>query len=153
MWFIPYERLTIKTAMRSEDAVLCLSDVVEPKRIVRLGWSEHKPYQGSIDGFRFSISSIRDYRASFLPIISGEIQPDIGGCSINLTISPHGLIIMFMVFWLVGAGFLILSTIFGFIFSLIQVGIRQAFPWGGLMIAAGMFIFGYSWLFASHLTV
>ena len=117
MWLIPFEKLTIRTAMRSEDAILRLSWVVEAVQIFRWNWSKHKPYQGSIEGLHFSISRIMNYRATVFPIVIGEIQPEPGGCSINLTLSPHALTIIFILLCGSAFGFMFYSIISEFISS------------------------------------
>ncbi len=142
MMLIPYERLTIKTTLRAGDALQRLEDSVEPRRYFRWWGSGHKPYEGKVEGDRFTIARIIHYRNSFLPIIKGEIQSELGGCSIHITMYPHILVIAFMVLWLGGVGFAFLSFL-GYFISSVQTSGQQPFSPAGLLLPAGMLAFGY----------
>ncbi len=75
MLVLPYERLTIETALPIEEAQRRLADAIEPKRAIRWAWSASaKPFQGTIAGDRFEMSRVIRYRNSFLPQISGQIS-------------------------------------------------------------------------------
>ena len=144
MKFLPYERLKIKTRLSADEARKRLNDAIEPKRFRRWSEANHKPYQGNVEGSYFEISRIIHYRNSFLPIIKGEIQPEMSGSSIHITMRPHGFVIAFMIFWLGGVGFFFFAMLVSFISSTTQSNIGDA---SSLLIPGGMFAFGYALLF------
>jgi hypothetical protein len=135
MLILPYERLTIETTLSIEEARRRLADAIEPKRLMRWGWSTSaKPFEGAITGDRFEMSRIIRYRNSFLPQISGQIRQGYQGAAIDLTLQMHPLVLIFMAVWLAavgGAALLFLSTALG-------SGSFQAFG----LIPIGMFVFG-----------
>ncbi len=104
---------------------------------------QHKPYQGEVSPNRFKISRVIYYRNSFLPIIKGELKADLGGTRLDIKMSLHPFVIVFMAIWFGGVGLGAMATIFGALSTLIQEGITSLpslFPLG---IPWGMFIFGY----------
>ena len=113
MIFIPYERLTIKTYLRPNDALEKLKHIIGKRKY----WSYRrengrKPYSGSIDGLNFTVSRNIYYKNSFLPIIKGKVESDMGGCVIKLTMAPHILVIVFMLIWMIMVGFISLPLLF-----------------------------------------
>lgn len=143
MKFLPYEHLKIKTRLSADEARKRLADTIEPKRFRRWFEANHKPYQGNMEGCDFEISPIIHYRNSFLPIIKGEIQSEMSGSSVHITMRPHGFVIAFMILWLGGVGFFFLIMLASFISSMTQNNIRDA---SVLLIPGGMFAFGYALL-------
>ncbi len=140
---IPHEKLTINTSLHTTEALQKLQAVIEPKRTIRWGYSKHKPYEGVIEGLHFTVSRILGYRNSFLPIIQGEIKPELNGCSIHISMSLHSWVKVFMVVWL-GFVFLAcllsLSLFFGFA---TQYGGQTPNPPVLILIPFGMFVLGY----------
>jgi hypothetical protein len=134
MPILPYERLTIETTLPIEEAQRRLADAIEPKRMMRWGWSTPtKPFQGAIAGERFEMSRVIRYRNSFLPQITGQIRQGYQGAAIDLTLQLHPLVLIFMVVWLAaigGAALLLLSSVLG-------SGSLQLYS----LIPAGMFVF------------
>jgi hypothetical protein len=88
MKFLPYERLKINTTLSSAEVLKRLDIAVEPKRYFGLFRSGTKPYQGSVEGSHFEISRIIGYGNSFLPVIKGDVQSEISGCSVYITMRP-----------------------------------------------------------------
>jgi hypothetical protein len=82
--------------------------------------TNHLPYLGTLDGYKFEIRRIIHYRNSFLPIIKGEIRPDAGGSSIEITMHPHLVAIVLLIGLLAGAGLIFSIIIFGVIYSALQ---------------------------------
>ena len=111
MIFLPYEKLTIKTKLRPEEVLQNLNNVVEPRKHFR-GWKKtsEKSYEGNVEGLSFNLFRIIYYRNSFLPVIKGKIESDIGGSSIQISMHPHILVILFMVIWMAGAGWMFFSS-------------------------------------------
>ena len=141
MKFLPYERLKINSALSSEEILKRLDNVIEPKRYFRLFGSGTKPYQGSVEGSHFEISRSIGYRNSFLPMIKGDVQSEMSGCSVYITMQPHILVIAFMIFWLGGVGVIFL----GFLYSLVSPLTEPHTTDPSLaLIPGGMFVFGYA---------
>lgn len=140
MKFFPFERLKITTKLSTDEAIRRVVNVTEPQRYFRWFATDHKPYEGKVEGYQFQISRVINYRNSFLPMIHGEILPEMRGSSIRITMRPHGLVIAFMIFWLGGVGFFFLMMLSTFVSAAMQ-GTRGN-P-SALLIPAGMFAFGY----------
>jgi hypothetical protein len=141
MKFLPYERLKINTALSSEEVLKRLANVIEPKRYFRLFGSSTKSYQGNVDDSHFEISRITGYRNSFLPIIKGDVQSEISGCSVYITMHPHILVTAFMIFWLGGVGLFFLGFLYSLVSPLTQPHTTDP---SLLFIPAGMLVFGYA---------
>jgi hypothetical protein len=86
---IPYERLTIHTQLSTGEVSQKLEDVVAPD-YYQGEPTQKRPYRGEIDGWQFKIR-----RNSFwskgrrLPRIEGDIQPEVKGCLIGMTVHPR----------------------------------------------------------------
>jgi hypothetical protein len=100
MKFLPYERLKINTALNREEVLKRLNNAIDPKRHFRLFGLGIKPYQGSVEGSHFKISQIA-LRSLLLPRIKGDVQSQLNGCSVYMSIQPHILVTAFLIFWLV----------------------------------------------------
>ena len=135
MSILPYEKLIINTNLTSEEIIEKLNEYIEPYQPFRNKFKPpNKPYNGKIDGNNFTIARNINYRNSFLPIVKGKIISDYQGSIINITLSLHPVIIVFIGFWLYMTG----GMGFFFLISMITSG---EFMLGGL-IPLGMFIFG-----------
>src|SRR5919109_98213 len=121
MKFLPYERLQIHTALSSEEVLKRLENAIEPKRYFRLFGASTKPYQGKVEGSHFEMSRIIGYRNSFLPMIKGDVQSETSGCSVYLTMHPHIVVTVFMIFWLGAVGFFFFSFLFSHVSQLTQL--------------------------------
>ncbi len=135
---LPFENLKITTDLSFSKVLQRLDEVVDSPRIFRMmppfGPPPPKPYEGTIYGKTFKISRIIRGRNSFLPLIEGEIYPQPFGCYININMSLHKIVLVFMIFWLWTTG---------------SIGIFALFAWlvepsiGPIFIPLlGMFIFG-----------
>lgn len=113
--------------------------MIEPKRFFRDLSSAHKPYEGTIKGNCFAVSRIIDYRNSFKPLIHGEIQAEIDGCSLHITMSPHPSVLIFMMVWFSG----VLFGLVGFIVTLFAPRMHTQNPPVLILIPLGMLVFGY----------
>lgn len=138
MLLAPFERLTIETSLPPEEIRQKVADVIEPRRMFRFFSGEHKPYQGQLNDYRFEVSRIIRYRNSFLPVIKGEIRPDLGGSVIDITMHPHILVIIFIIIWV---GLTVSAFFWTFLIALVAVVQSNStegvvgilFPIGGLM--------------------
>jgi hypothetical protein len=142
MKFLPYEHLKIITALSSEEVFKRLDNAIEPYRLFRLFESGTKPYQGSIEGSHFEVSRIIGYANGFLPVITGDVQSEISGCSISITMRPSLPITVFMIIWLGGVALGFLGILYYTLISPLT-GPHTTDP-SPLLIPAGMFAFGYA---------
>jgi hypothetical protein len=135
MSFVPYERLTIETGLTTREAFAALSEHVEPKRFWRNPFSrEHKRYQGVVSAEGFEMSRIIHHRNSFLPLIKGRLHPSTRGTLVEIKMSLHPVVAVFMVLWL---GFVAIGSLAG-------VTTWLAAPRDVVRLAPlGMFAFGY----------
>lgn len=136
MKFLPYEHLKISTALSREVVLKELDSVVEPKRYFRLFGSGSKPYQGSIKGSHFEISRIIGYGNSFLLMIKGDVESELSGCSIHITMRPRIFATAFMMFWLGGVGLFFLV----FLIAMISGATNSS----ALSVPATMCVLGYA---------
>ncbi len=143
MKFFPYERLMIKSPLSKLEAIHRLDNVMEPRRYFRFFGAREKPYQDKREDSHFEISRIIGYRNSFLPMIKGDVESEINGCSIFISMQPHILVIIFMLFWLGIVGFFFLGALASFLSSLGQTSAADS---SSLPVLGGMFVFGYALL-------
>lgn len=108
MKYLPFENITYKTRLDSEEILKRLTDITEPKRPLKksvfFGSSNHKAYEGSIDVESFNIIRIIGYRNSFLPRIKGNIEKGYSGTKINVKMKLSPFVIAFMFIWFGGVG-------------------------------------------------
>lgn len=102
MNFLPYDRVTYKTYLRPEEVQQRLENSIEPTKIRWFSFRKeaHKPYQGTLTWPTFNIHRVIFYRNSFLPMIRGEVQEEMGQTVVTVTMHPHVLVLGFMVIWL-----------------------------------------------------
>jgi len=143
MKLIPYERLKIKTSLRAEEALQRLSEKVEPKRFFRMWRPDEKPYQGEITGSTFKVTRIIRYRNSFLPIIKGEVQPEMGRSSVAITMQPHILVLIFMALWMVILAISFFFSLIDYISTIDRAGSSlQTLP-ETILASGGILLFSY----------
>lgn len=139
MKYLPFENITYQTKLDSEEILSRINEIIEPKKTLRMtgifGSSDHKPYEGSINGSSFNINRIIGYRNSFLPRIKGNIEKDFGKTKVNVKMRLHPFVLVFMIVWCggVGLGFL------AFLTATIGKGTFEP----AILIPLGMLLFGY----------
>jgi hypothetical protein len=140
MKYLPFENITYKTKLDSEEILKRMGNMIEPKKDFRIsgifGNSNHKPYEGSINGNSFNITRIIGYRNSFLPKIKGTIEKDFNETKVNVKMRLHPFVIAFMFIWFGGVGI-------GCLAVLIFISNSQDFE-PMTLIPFGMLIFGYA---------
>ncbi len=132
-YLIPFTSFTIHASLSSIDALAALQAIVEPKKF-RLFDRGEKPFEGTAESGRFTIRRLIRYRNSFLPVVSGVIQPAPGGSTIRITMRPMIFVMIFCVFWLSGV-----LSIGGVLLSQLSWSNIQANPMG--LIPVGMVVF------------
>lgn len=110
-YLIPFDLFSIQASMSSSDAVQALRAVVEPKKF-RLFDRGEKPFEGVVESGRFTIRRLIRYNNSFLPVVSGVIEPAPGGCTIRITMRLTTFAMVFCTIWLSGvvAGLIAITT-------------------------------------------
>ncbi|WP_312287182.1 hypothetical protein [Chryseobacterium gleum] len=98
MKYLPFERITYRTNLSEQEVFTRLSGFVEPKKF-GLGRNYTKDYEGSANNNGFEISRVIQYRNSFLPQINGKIQNENNGTQIQVTMSLHAFVLVFLLFW------------------------------------------------------
>ena len=120
MWFLPYEKLAIKTQLNNKELIRKIADVTDTTGDYHFFsfLTSHKPYRGKIKIDGFEISRWINYRNSFLPTIKGEITPELSGTSIKIIMHPHFIVIIFIFLFVSGSIAPILRQIFNAILVL-----------------------------------
>jgi len=131
----PLEKFTIHTSLAPDLVCEKLLQVVEPRKTFR--WHRRdsdKPYEGEIGEHSFEIIRIINYRNSFLPVLKGRISPEGMGSKIEVEMSLHPFVFVFMLVWLGMVGQIAVL----FLITSIASGQFEA----AALIPVGMFMFG-----------
>lgn len=102
---LPFEKHYLRTRLSKEQVIERLQESIEPEKSFGFGsfnFSYTKPYVGKIYGDTFEIKRAINYRNSFLPLIKGVVNSEIGRTKINITLKPHDFVIAFMTIWFGG---------------------------------------------------
>ena len=134
MNLLPYEHLKISTRLSTNEVCEKLSGVVELGRNAVWFKLNHKPYQGKLADTHFEVVRVPHYRGPRGPIIKGDIQPEMSGSSIYITIHPIGIFAAIPVLMLGLVGYLLLSAIGSLISSAIQGNMKDPSILIGLVI-------------------
>jgi hypothetical protein len=103
MWLFPYRRFSIETSFTPAEVVERLRGAVEPERWLR--WSRPQaPFEGIVGTNWFEVTRIIHYRNSFLPTISGSIDPTPRGSRLSGDMRINPWVLAFMIFWIVVVG-------------------------------------------------
>lgn len=140
MKFLPFENITYKSQLDSEEILRRIDGIIEPERTFRLtgvfGSQEPNRYEGSITENSFSIMRIISYKNSFLPRIKGVVEEGLDGRIVRVKMRLHNFVFAFMLFWLGVVGI----TCLGVLVSML--GNQDLAP--QTLIPFFMFIFGYA---------
>ena len=101
---MPYRRVEIRTTLPFVEVQRRLASLVGPRRsfteYFRRRTPPDHPFEGHVVGGGFQFSRNISYRNSFLPQIQARIELDPQGTVVQLRMSLHPLVIVFMVFWI-----------------------------------------------------
>lgn len=115
MKYLPFENISYKSKLDSGEVLERINQITEPKKAFRLiGFfvsSNQKPYEGWVDGRSFKLNRIIAYGNSFLPIISGSIEKDFNGSTINIKMRLNTFVLVFIFIWFGGVGIACLAAI------------------------------------------
>lgn len=98
-----------------------------------LGWRRDgapPPFVGKVEGSDFRCYRNIYYRNSFLPRVTGHVDPSPGGTTIDVRMSLHPSVAVAMLFWLGATG---LGAV---------VALRQPVEGTPVLVPIGMFVFG-----------
>lgn len=86
MKLFPYDRLKITSELSREVILERLQKNVEPSKLIRIEFLNHKLFQGTVDDAGFKFSQISQSRTIGQPIIKGHIENDVNGRSVMVTL-------------------------------------------------------------------
>ena len=141
--YLPFENYVLRTSLSSKEVYYRLSNNIEPKKAFRLAAFNRtsvKPYEGIITNSFFKISSIVNYRNSFLPVIEGKISTFAGQTHIHIRMKVTPFVLIFISIWLGLVGLTCLLLVLVGIIHFIQNRITAFSP--TVLIPFGMLIFG-----------
>lgn len=143
---LPLEKLILSTRLSKAQVIEKLNENVEPEKSLGFGssnFSYKKAYIGKIDGDRFEIKRAINYRNSFLPLIKGTVNSEIGRTKIEISMKPNDFVIAFMGIWFGGVSIACIASI--------HVIMTQEFnPF--LLIPFAMLLFGIALILAAFKT-
>ncbi|MBZ5857738.1 hypothetical protein [Flavihumibacter profundi] len=140
----PFESYTLESKLSVEEIKRRISENLDPKKTPQFSFVRNestKPYRGNISNDSFEIIRIINYRNSFLPTISGNINGFLGKTQIRIKMRPSIVIIVFMSLWLGLVGLICLFILIGGLLQAKQIT-QNGFSFG-LLIPFIMFLFGW----------
>lgn len=103
MKYLPFENITFHSKLPENEIIELLKQHVEPEKFFRFrGFyspKPKKPYEGYVHGRTFNIRRIIRYRNSFLPRITGMIEPVANGTKVHVKMQLHALVVVFVLVW------------------------------------------------------
>lgn len=135
MILIPFEKYSLQTDLSRSQALIRLKKYLEPKQLIRiraLKTKVNKPYEGIIDGYKFTIVRIIGYGNSFVPTIIAEIKEEPRGSRIDIKMRPKKivtalfvlLILFFTILTVIEPNPIIYIVILFFMYSLAMILFR-----------------------------
>jgi hypothetical protein len=146
---VPFEKLVYHSTLTKEELLAHLQNEIEAEKSFGFDANNHsysKPYIGKIDTNTFEIKRAINYKNSFLPKITGEIQNDFNGSKINVKMNLEGFVKIFMVIWLGGVLIGCLATSYSIIFNdglNSEGGLFMFIPFLMLIVGIAMVSFGF----------
>jgi len=101
MWILPYERFIIESPLTVDEVVHRLRNGVAPAKFSLR--RSPQPFRGSVHGDRFVIHRVNrviGFRNSFRPQVVGRVMPGRSGSTIEVTMTLHPVVTVFMAVWL-----------------------------------------------------
>jgi hypothetical protein len=145
MWLLPYEHFYMKTHLSQDKIIQKLKEVADTSG--KIVWfptfsKDHKLYRGKVNGTTFSIYRWINHQDSFLPIIDGELLPQIEGSTVGIRMHLHWLVIIFMTLWLGFFGITLANQIF-YVFKYVLQSGNLPSDWSAIFGPLLFFLFGY----------
>ena len=147
MNFLPFENITYKTSLMEDEIIKRLSDCVETQKTFRIdvfSGGAGKPYEGKINSQAFNIKRIINYRNSFLPRITGNIESDFDGIKIYVKMRLHVFVVVFLSVWcgIIGIGSI---TFLWHAYYNSEVNFAALIPFGMLIFVYGLTTGGFKY--------
>ncbi len=145
MKLIPSDQIDILSPHTKAEVEYRLKENIQPKRGIELRLTKpknQKAFEGVLTQNGFQIQRVITGKNSFLPQIEGTIQEGMNGTKIQIDLTIHRFVIVFMTIWLVMIGFSLIGTIYG----IITQDTNPMFAFVPLIMIAfgiGMVHFGY----------
>ena len=146
MTLLPLENLTYRSPLSAQELHQELLEAVEdgpPGSSLKAAKGKSgKAYRGQVRQDRFDIVRQISYRNSFLPRVSGKIEPQPSGCMVKVKMQMHPFVMVFLLVWcfmLVGIGGNIIAA------AMDGPGMEwmAAIPIGMLLFAYGITMAGF----------
>ena len=144
MILLPYEKFQIDTFLSPIEARKRIESIVVPTpsfgtRFVNslnnmFKKSGADQFIGKIDDQGFRLRRLIYYRNSFLPVVKGRFQQGSAGTKVDVTMTLHPAVMVFMLIWFGGLGTMGVIPMF----VVLSTGFRPE-----LLIPIGMFLFGW----------
>lgn len=141
--YLPFEHYVLTSKLSVEEIKKRLADNIEKNRIFRFSGFSHntsKPYEGQIEGDKFTISRVINYRNSFLPVIKGSVSSYLGKTQIDVKVRPTIFVLIFISIWLGLVGLVCMGIIIIGLFQFQDI-LRNGFS-PMVFIPFGLFVFG-----------
>ena len=139
MKWLPYENFYVDTNLKPDAVQSDLETEVgpDPGFTFTTIFSQRSEcyFLGSVANGTFRIRRQIYYRNSFLPRITGTIEPYLNGSRVHVKMMPHILVTIFMCMWMGGVGVACLVVLFIY---------TKAENFNAVtLVPFGMFLFGY----------
>ena len=109
--FLAYQRLQMTSARSAEEVQARLAASVERERFFRNPFSRsHKPYEGEVGDFAFSINRVAHSRSSYRLRLVGRIIPEPSGCSVDVVLRLPFSFLLFFPIWVGWLGFIFINV-------------------------------------------
>ena len=98
-WLLPWHRFTIDSPYPPDTAAAMLASQVGPGGVLFFARGD-KPFCGEVSGSTFKVMRVIRYRNSFLPVVSGTLEPRGAGTRVHVRLRLHAWVMAFIVFFL-----------------------------------------------------
>lgn len=146
-YLLPKEDITYWTNLKEAEVLKRLAERIEPEKF-RFGFftpDKGKAYEGRIDGRKFKIKRIIFYRNSFLPLIWGSIESELGATVIRVRMRLHPLVNGFFWLFLVGLAAVCIAMLFQADHVQNAHAFRKSIPFIILPIMYSMALLGFKY--------
>jgi len=141
--YLPFENYVLTTKLPTLEVLKRITDNIEPRQgftISSFNRKYAKPYTGHINGLTFTMSRNINYRNSFSPIITGQIETFLGETQIKVKMRLVSFVLVFISFWLGVVGLVCIGMIIAGLSQFKQI-LQNGFS-PAVLIPFGMFAFG-----------
>ena len=140
MFLLPYEKFEIEASLSLEQSRQRLASIIGRKPSFAESFkymfrkSGTDQFMGEVTQEGFKIRRIIYYRNSFLPQITGQFLPSPRGTKVQVTMTLHPVVLVFMAIWFAAVGFALVASA--------PIGLKDPLQ-PIFLIQASMFLFGF----------